>query len=263
MINSFNKALIENIKHRNDNYNKHYHDTYTIGLTYGGVVRLHYTKKSIASYKYSIRVNNPGEVHRGEAKEWSHSNFYPSVDLISKLYKDIYHEEKAPFFENFIINDNALFHKLDKFFISYFKKSDSMIVESNLIDALSHLIIKQTVSIKNLNNLYEDKKIIKDTFEFINDSIEMNFTLDALASNVNLSKFHFLRKFKKEFGLTPYEFILNERVNRANTLIQNGESISEAGFGVGFTDQSHFSKNSKKFLGHTPSYLQKNSNIFL
>ncbi len=263
MTKLFNKSLIENIKHKNESYHKHFHDTYTIGLTYSGVVKLHYRKKSIESYKYSIRVNNPGEVHGGEAKEWSHSNFYPSIELITNLYKDIYDETKVPFFENFIINDQILFLKLHRFFHSHFEKNDSMVIESNLIDAISYLIINHTVSTKNHNNIYEDKKIIKDTFEFINDSIEMSFSLDALASNVNLSKFHFLRIFKKEFGLTPYEFILNERVNRANTLIQNGDSISEASFGVGFTDQSHFSKNSKKFLGHTPSYIQKNSNIFL
>ncbi|NQY94328.1 MAG: helix-turn-helix transcriptional regulator, partial [Campylobacteraceae bacterium] len=143
------------------------------------------------------------------------------------------------------------------------KKEDSLVVEANLMDATSYLIKNHTISTKKDKDIYEDKKIIKDTYEFINDSIEMNFSLDLLASNVKLSKYHFLRIFKKELGITPYNFILNERVNRANTLIQKGLSISEASYEVGFVDQSHFSKNCKKFLRHTPTYLQKNSNIIL
>jgi len=258
-----NNTLIENVKLSNNEFNKHYHDTYTIGLTYSGVIKLHYMKKSIESYKYSIRVNNPSDVHGGEAKQWSHSNFYPTVELISNLYEDIYDEKKVPFFENFIINDKVLFFKLHNFFNSYFKEEDTLVIESNLIDAASYLITNHTISTKKYKNIYDDKKIIKETYNFINDSIEMNFSLDILASNVNLSKYHFLRIFKKQFGLTPYDFILNERVNRASSLIQKGLSISEASYTVGFTDQSHFSKNCKKFFNHTPSYLQKNSNIFL
>lgn len=66
-----------------------------------------------------------------------------------------------------------------------------MIIESNLIDALSNLILTSTIYTKNYKQIFEDKKIIKDTYEFINDSIETNFTLDNLASNANLSKYHF------------------------------------------------------------------------
>ena len=60
-----------------------------------------------------------------------------------------------------------------------------------------------------------------------------------------------------------YCFIVNERLNRANSLIQSGLSISEASIQVGFNDQSHFARNFKKYFGYTPSLLQKNSNIIL
>ena len=73
----------------------------------------------------------------------------------------------------------------------------------------------------------------------------------------------FLRVFKKELGLTPHSFIINERLNRANNLIQKGLTISEASIQVGFNDQSHFTRNFKKYFGYTPTLLQKNSNIIL
>jgi AraC-like DNA-binding protein len=258
-----NNILFENVNLSSEDFTKHYHHTYTVGLTYKGVLKSYNANQSYDSYEYSIRINNPGEVHAGKSKEWSHANFYPTVEIMSNLYLQIFGENKTPYFQRHIVNNKILFLKLHSFFDSYFKKEDDMLIESNLIDALSTLILTSTIYTKNYKNIFEDKKIIKDTYELINDSIETNFTLDMLASNVNLSKYHFLRTFKKEFGLTPHAFIVNERLNRANNLIQEGHTISEASLQVGFNDQSHFSRNFKKYFGYTPSYLQKNSNIIL
>ncbi len=258
-----NNILFENVKHSNDNFTKHYHDTYTIGLTYKGVLKTYNANQSFDSYEYSIRINNPGEVHGGTSLNWSHVNFYPTVEIMSDLYEQIFLEKRIPCFQRHIVDNELLFFKLHNFFDSYFKKEDDIVIESNLIDALSNLIFSSIIYTKNYKEIFEDKKIIKNTYEFINDSIDTNFTLDALALNVNLSKYHFLRLFKNEFGLTPHAFIINERLNRANELIQKGLSISEASIQVGFNDQSHFSRNFKKYFGYTPTYFQKNSNIIL
>ena len=255
--------LFENVTHSTKNFTKHYHDTYTIGLTYKGVLKSYNSYESYESYEYSIRINNPGEVHAGESKDWSHVNFYPTAEVMTDLYEQIFLEKKIPYFRRHIIDNKLLFLKLHTFFNSYFSREDAILIESNLIDALSNLILTSVIYTKSYKDIFEDKKIIKDTYEFINDSIDTKFTLENLASNVNLSKYHFLRLFKKEFGLTPHAFIVNERLNRANSLIQSGLSISEASIQVGFNDQSHFARNFKKYFGYTPSLLQKNSNIIL
>ena len=252
-----NNIIFENVSFSSTDFTKHFHDTYTIGLTYKGVLKSYNANESYDSYEYSIRINNPGEVHAGKSKEWSHANFYPTVEILSNLYEQIFGERKIPYFQRHIIDNKFLFLKLHNFFDAYFKKEDEILIETLLIEALSSLILEATIYTKNYKQIYEDKKIIKDTYEFINDSIETNFTLESLASNVNLSKYHFLRMFKKEFGLTPHAFIVNERLNRANVLIQNGITISQASIQVGFNDQSHFTRNFKKYFGYTPSYLIK------
>lgn len=258
-----NNILFENVRHSNEDFTRHYHDTYTIGLTYKGVLKSYNANESYDSYEYSVRINNPGEVHAGKSQEWFHANFYPTVEIVSNIYEQIFGEKKIPYFQRHIIDNRILFMKIHNFFDAYFKKEDDILVEALLIEALSNLILDSTLYIKNYKEIFEDKKIIKQTYELINDSIDTNFTLETLAQNVHLSKFHFLRMFKKDFGLTPHAFIVNERLNRANRLIQSGLSISEASLQVGFNDQSHFSRNFKKYFGYTPSYLQKNSNIIL
>lgn len=258
-----NNILFENVQQCSDDFTKHYHETYTLGLTYKGVLKSYNAYQSYDSYEYSIRINNPGEVHAGKSQEWSHANFYPTVDIVSNLYEQIFHERKIPFFERHIVENKELFLKLHNFFSAYFAKEDEILVESLLVEALSELILSNTIYTKEVDKIFEDKKIVKDTYELIKDSVETNFTLESLAQNVNLSKFHFLRLFKKEFGLTPHAFIINQRLNKANRLIQNGMSISEASIAVGFNDQSHFTRNFKKYFGYTPLSLKKNSNIIL
>ncbi|MEZ4693877.1 MAG: AraC family ligand binding domain-containing protein [Aliarcobacter sp.] len=66
---------MKNAKFSNDDFTKHYHGTYTIGLTYAGVLKSYNIKQTFESYEYSVRVNNPREVHAGQSKQWSHANF--------------------------------------------------------------------------------------------------------------------------------------------------------------------------------------------
>ncbi|MGA1932747.1 AraC family transcriptional regulator [Arcobacter sp. YIC-464] len=263
MSNLLENILFENVKQSTNDFTKHYHDTYTIGLTYQGVLKSYNSYESYDSYEYSIRINNPGEVHSGKSKLWSHANFYPTVELLSNLYEQIFYEKRTPFFQRHIVENKILFFKLHNFFNAYFSKEDEMQIESLLIEALSELILSNTIYTKEYNKIFEDRKIVKDTYELINDSLDTNFTLESLASNVNLSKYHFLRLFKKEFGLTPHAFIINQRLNKANRLIQKGVSISQASIEVGFNDQSHYSRNFKKYFGYTPLTLKKNSNFIL
>lgn len=247
----------ENIKTLNSKFVKHFHDTYTIGITYDGLFKSNCLNKDAKFYKKSTRINNPGDVHQGNCLSWSHANFYPTVELLSTIYEELYNKKAIPYFENHIIEDEILFYKLHNFFVPYFNKYHELIIESNLIDALSYLIINYSTSKKAPNNIYHDKKIIKSTYELIKDSLDTNFSLEELANNANLSKYHFLRVFKKEFGLTPHSFIINQRINKAHELIISGTSILEASLEVGFNDQSHFTRNFKKLYGYTPSVLIK------
>lgn len=255
-------TTFESVKLSNNNFSKHFHDTYTIGITYEGMLKTYNSNQIYDSYKFTSRVNNPGEVHGGISTSWSHSNFYPSVDILSSLYEDIYFEKKVPLFEKHIINDKILFFKLHNFFLNFYKNEDFLQTQTSLVDALSYLIINYTSQTKKDFHIFDNKKVVKRSYEFIQDCIDYEFDLDILASNANMSKFHFLRVFKNELGITPHNFIINERVNKAIKLIKNGVSLSQASMQAGFSDQSHFTRNFKKLYGYTPSFV-KNSNIIL
>ncbi len=88
---------------------------------------------------------------------------------------------------------------------------------------------------------------------FIARNIALSITIDDLARELNISKFHFLNEFKKYSGMTPYQHILNTRIEKAKLLLsQTDKKITEIAHDLGFSDSSHFSRTFKKASGQSP-----------
>lgn len=256
-------TIFEDIKNSNGKFTKHFHDTYTIGLTHDGLFKSILQNNSFISYKKSSRIINPGELHYGDSNSWKYTNFYPTVELISSIYEEIYFEKRIPIFNAHIINDTYLYKILLKFFYCVYNKEDEFIVQSNLIEVISYLIINYSSTSKKYKDLFDDKLIAKESITYIKDSLNTNLSLDELALNVKLSKFHFLRSFKKQTGLTPHQYILTQRIQKAKVLALNGEKLSEIAIAVGFNDQSHFIRNFRKIYGYSPKELLDKNNFIL
>jgi AraC family transcriptional regulator len=102
------------------------------------------------------------------------------------------------------------------------------------------------------------------TFEYIEANLTEEISLDTLAKEVNLSKYYFSRLFKRSTGLTPYQYVLQRRLERAKAFLKHGESsIVEIAHLFGFSDQSHFSRLFRKQYGITPGNFLKNNHVLM
>jgi AraC family transcriptional regulator len=74
-----------------------------------------------------------------------------------------------------------------------------------------------------------------------------------------LSTYHFARLFKHSVGLSPYQYVLQNRVERAKKLIGilANPRLTEIGLQVGFYDQAHFTKAFKQIVGVSPKAFAK------
>lgn len=76
--------------------------------------------------------------------------------------------------------------------------------------------------------------------------------LERLAAQVGVSKYHLIRKFKRECGLTPHQFQIQGKVRKAQRLLEQNGSIAGVAQDAGFYDQSHLTRHFKYQLGLTP-----------
>lgn len=88
---------------------------------------------------------------------------------------------------------------------------------------------------------------------YVRSHLDADLSLDDLAQEVGLSKYHFARRFKERIGQSPYQFVIYERVRRARSLLRKTtRSLARIAFDVGFSSQSHFTRTFKRYVGVTP-----------
>ena len=110
------------------------------------------------------------------------------------------------------------------------------------------------------NTIYGNESQI-NTVIFIRNYIETHFEenliLDYLTQMQPVSKYHLLRLFKKYYGQTPRQYLIDKRIEKAKVYLENGMSVTETCFAVGFESLGSFSALFKTKTGKTPSTFRK------
>ena len=75
----------------------------------------------------------------------------------------------------------------------------------------------------------------------------------AMARAALMSPAHFARKFRAAYGETPYTYLMTRRIERAQALLREGMSVTEACVTVGCTSLGSFSARFTEVVGETPS----------
>ena len=88
---------------------------------------------------------------------------------------------------------------------------------------------------------------------YIDARLGSPISLDDLANVAGVSRFHFHRQFRKSIGVTPREYVLRARIERAKGLLTESDlTVGEVSGAVGFADQSHFSNIFRRLTAMTP-----------
>lgn len=87
---------------------------------------------------------------------------------------------------------------------------------------------------------------------------EEPLSIDAVASAVAISPFHFIRQFEAVFGVTPHQYRIHARIDEAKRLLAAGHhSVTEVCMAVGFSSLGSFSELFKRRVGAPPSVYQR------
>jgi AraC family transcriptional regulator len=95
---------------------------------------------------------------------------------------------------------------------------------------------------------------LRRCIELMEARLEGHLRLDELASEAGLSTSHFIRSFRESTGKTPYQFLLDRRAQRAQTLMRDPHiSLTKVARLSGFADQHHMARVFRRITGMTPS----------
>lgn len=96
---------------------------------------------------------------------------------------------------------------------------------------------------------------------FIEENLGAPLDIETIAREVALSPPHFKRVFREVEGVSPWVYVTERRVRRAEELIREERPLSEIAFETGFADQSHFTRVFKRVTGRTPGAAREDDPI--
>jgi AraC family transcriptional regulator len=89
--------------------------------------------------------------------------------------------------------------------------------------------------------------------EYIEEFLEHDLSIDALAKVAKLSTHYFADMFRQSTGFTPHQYVSRRRVERAQQLLKDADvSLAEVAYRCGFASQSQFTTIFRRFTGATP-----------
>ncbi|MGG6310207.1 response regulator [Paenibacillus macerans] len=123
---------------------------------------------------------------------------------------------------------------------------------SSLEQQLS-LLCREGTDLIRSNTLSEGQKIIFKSLEFIQSRLSGEVTLTECAAHVHLSVSYYSSLFKKVTGATVTQYVNQERIRLAKSLLVEGKSVQEVSAAVGYEERRYFSEMFKRITGMTPS----------
>ncbi|TSB47775.1 AraC family transcriptional regulator [Alkalicoccobacillus porphyridii] len=225
-------------------YKKHSHGEYAIGVTLRGIQQYQLDGSHQLSHQGGVMFFNPEQVHDGSAYdetglEYAMLYFEPSL-----LLEATQHKESIQFTEPIIYNQTLSKHVLHLANAVLHDKNEC-ICDERLIKLADHLTgFHQTYS------PHQDS-IIQTMKEEIHLHLKDQLRLDTISEQFGLSKFQFIRYFKAQTGVTPYQYYLNGKIDGARKIIEQEKDVFMAVNEFDFVDLTHLNRQFKKVYGIT------------
>lgn len=220
-------------KNCKNSFQEHNHvSTYTIGLLLEGSIKLKRKNEFITCEKDHFFIIPPYEPHAIIADD-----LYTMVSISIKV-------------------DFVLKYNMEEALPRLLELAGSL-MEKDIISHSSLQVISDAVNklFLSIVSEYECDDSIQSIKKALEQIPRQEVSVDELSQSVFMSKYHFIREFKKQVGLTPHHFQIQTQIRKAQSfLLEYGNaSITEVALATGFYDQSHFIKSFKKIVGLTPS----------
>lgn len=92
---------------------------------------------------------------------------------------------------------------------------------------------------------------------YMENNYQSDISLNEISRASLMSKFHFIRLFRKIYGRTPNQYLVEFRITKAKLMLKQGYPVVDVCLAVGFNSITTFTSLYKKFTGYTPAHFKK------
>jgi len=226
-------------------YKKHAHSEYAIGVTLRGIQHYHLDGSLQLSYQNGVMLFNPEQAHDGMAHDMTGLD-YVMLYIEPQLLLEVIGKKDLIRFSTPIVYDFNLKQRILSLSNAILNDKDEAL-SSELLLSLTENLVQTDLT----TEFKQDNMLIRKAKDLLHNNLENILRLDEVCKELGLSKFQFIRFFKTHTGISPYQYYLNYKIERAKHLIETNKDIYSAVAECGFVDLTHLNKHFKSVYGTT------------
>jgi AraC-like DNA-binding protein len=230
--------------------------SFLIKYTFGGEGRLKYDGQE--------QFLREGQLFWLDCTRHQHYNTSPESDSWNIIWVHFYGESARQYYELFLSQnggsnvltmpaDNSVQDKLKALVAMYGSSVGDFMVDVEASGILTSLLLEIIKSTSRAEQGAGIPEFVSAAKEHLTQNYQESISLDDLSELYHINKYHFLRLFKRYVGLTPNEFLIQTRLNKAKVFLRTTKrTVTEISSMVGVPNTSHFINLFKKHEQMTP-----------
>lgn len=240
-------------------FGKHAHDGFVISVVDAGVMHFSHRGASHNALPGQLSIVAPDELHtgsKGRGEGWRYRALYPSKERMMSLNQSLFGVEHVPHFRQSVISDERLSQQMRMLLKKLSHGAEALDIEVHWEMLLVNLLLQesQRTSTRHFNKAQSNIESVRD---LLSDCYQQKLSLEVIAQQAGINKFHLIKEFKRCYQLTPHQYQIQQRLNHARIQLKRGFSAVDIALNCGFHDQSHFTKAFVSAMGITPTAYQK------
>lgn len=237
-------------------YPWHWHEEVQIWAIESGADILSFRGAQYPTPPGSLAFVPPGEVHCNQHVDpegCTYRTLNVGPELLLRAFDGLTMEQATFSLRLPFILDPDLFRR---FVATHarLEEQPSRLVSDVLLLRLLGELLQRTSGLLRDSEVYgrEERMAVRRVREYLIEAHASNVSLEDLAKVASLSPYHLHRIFTREVGMSPHAFQTQVRISRARVLLNEGKPLHVVAAETGFADQSHFTREFKRYIGLTP-----------
>lgn len=134
----------------------------------------------------------------------------------------------------------------------------SCTASSAVTHEILNLLIRSSLEQEQEKKSRQQSYAVSHVITFIRSHYSEPISIDDMLQDIPISKYHFIRSFKRITGSTPYHYLMNYRITAAKNLLRSTDKpVAEIAENCGFSDTSNFITHFRKYTGQNPLQYRK------